>query len=73
MKQYLLTQVFTIAISFLLFVVFYIVLAANVISGRPFISEMLLIIIAIILLAIYASLRKMEFFTETVTKAGKRK
>ncbi len=73
MKQYLLTQVFTIAISFLLFVVFYIVLAANVISGRPFISEMLLIIIAIILLAIYASLRKMEFFTETITKAGKRK
>ncbi|MBI2675977.1 MAG: hypothetical protein HYX24_05945 [Candidatus Aenigmarchaeota archaeon] len=72
MKQYLLTQVFTIAISLLLFIVFYIVLAANAISGKPFISEMILIVIAIILLAIYASLRKLEYFAETGVKGGKK-
>jgi len=63
MKQYLMKQIFSVVVAIVLLVTFYIVLMADLATpGETFITPLVLIIIAVIALAIFAELAKIEFY-----------
>ena len=62
MKQYMIAQVFAAIVAIVLIFVFYILLAMNMVSGQNFMTEMLLIVNAVILLAIFSVATKMEYY-----------
>lgn len=69
MKQYLIKQIFSVVVAIVLLVTFYIVLMADLATpGETLITPLVLIIIAVIALAIFAELAKIEFYIK-----GKRK
>jgi hypothetical protein len=63
MKQYLIKQVFSVLVSVVLLITFYIVMMADIATpGESFITPLILIIIAVICLAIFAELAKIEYY-----------
>lgn len=61
MKKYLISQSLSIVIAILLVFTFYMLLAGALVSGQNFMSDMILIVIAVILLAMFNVLTKIEF------------
>ena len=69
MKQYLIKQVFSVVIAIVLMITFYIVLMADLATpGETFITPLILIIIAIVCLAIFSELAKMEYYIKGKAK-----
>jgi len=60
MKSYLIAQIFTAVIAALLIFTFYALLATSIITGQSMIAELIMIVNAVILLAIFAMLAKIE-------------
>lgn len=58
--KYTTSQVFTLVVAALLVVTFYILMAANMITGQNFLGDMIMIVIAITLLAIFSSVQRIE-------------
>ena len=74
MHKYLMTQVFSIVVSITLAFTFYALLAAAFVSRSPdLLTPMLLIVIAIILIAIFTSLSKMEYSIREHLDSGKKR
>lgn len=60
--KYMLSQIFTVAVTVVLLITFYVLLATDLSAGsRDSLVPMILIIIAIINLTIYATLARLEF------------
>ena len=69
MKQYLIKQIFSIVVSIVLLITFYIVLMADLATpGDTLITPLILIIIAIVCLAIFSELVKIEYYIKGKTK-----
>jgi hypothetical protein len=69
MKQYLIKQIFSIVVAIVLLITFYIVLMADLATpGDTLITPLILIIIAIICLAIFGELSKIEYYIKGKTK-----
>jgi len=63
MKQYLIKQIFSMVVAIVLLITFYIILMADLATpGETFITPLILIIIAIVCLAIFAELVKIEYY-----------
>ncbi len=63
MKQYLMKQLFSIVVAIVLLITFYIILMAQLaVPGQSLLTPLVLIVIAIILLAIFAELVKIEYY-----------
>lgn len=63
MKQYLMKQLFSIVVAIVLMITFYIILMAQLATpGQSLLTPLVLIVIAIILLAIFAELVKIEYY-----------
>ena len=63
MKQYLIKQIFSIIIAVLLLITFYMLTTAELsMPGNNFITPLVLIIIAVVGLAIFAELVKIEYY-----------
>ena len=60
MDKYQISRVFSLIVAAFLVFTFYVLLAANVATGRNFMTDMILIVIAIALLAIFSSVQKIE-------------
>lgn len=58
--KYLMSQMFSLVISILLVFVFFVLLTAGLETGMGFLSELILIIIAIVLLAIFGVLNQIN-------------
>jgi len=68
-KQYLIKQIFSIVVSIVLLITFYIVLMADLATpGDTLITPLILIIIAIVCLAIFSELVKIEYYIKGKTK-----
>ncbi len=73
MHKYLMTQVFSIVVSITLAFTFYALLAAAFVSRSPeLLTPMLLIVIAIILIAIFTSVSKIEYGLRDMEKKRKK-
>ena len=69
MKQYLIKQTFSVVVAVVLLITFYIVLMADFATpGQTFITPLVLIIIAVICLAIFAELVKIEYYIKSKGK-----
>lgn len=69
MKQYLIKQVFSVVVAVVLLVTFYIVMMADLSTpGQTFITPLILIIIAVICLAMFAELVKIEYYIKAKDK-----
>ncbi len=63
MKQYLIKQIFSIVVAIFLLITFVIVLYADLVTPtETFITPMILIIIAIVCLAIFGEISKIEYY-----------
>ena len=69
MKQYLIKQAFSIVVAVVLLVTFYIVIMADLATpGETFVTPLVLIIIAVICLAIFSELAKIEYYIKGKSK-----
>ncbi|MCK4496606.1 MAG: hypothetical protein KAU24_00300 [Candidatus Aenigmarchaeota archaeon] len=69
MKQYLIKQIFSIVVTIVLLITFYIVLMADLaIPGDTLITPLILIIIAVVCLAIFSELVKIEYYIKGESK-----
>jgi len=57
----IISQIFPVFISIFLAFTFFVLLAGALATGQNFMTDMILIIIAIILLAMFSTLNKIEF------------
>jgi hypothetical protein len=63
MKQYLIKQAFSILVAIVLMITFFIVLMADMATpGETMITPLILIIIAVVCLAIFSELVKIEYY-----------
>lgn len=69
MKQYLIKQIFSIVVAIVLLITFYIVLMADLATpGDTLITPLILIIIAVVCLAIFSELVKIEYYIKGESK-----
>ncbi len=69
MKQYLIKQIFSIVVTIVLLITFYIVLMADLATpGDTLITPLILIIIAVVCLAIFSELVKIEYYIKGESK-----
>jgi len=61
MDRYLITQIISILVSFTLLATFYIILTAGLVTElKSFLTPLILIVIAVVLVAIFTTLTKIE-------------
>lgn len=69
MEKYLIAQTFSVAVTLVLVLTFYILLSSDIVVQKPNnVTNLILIIIAIICMAMFSTLTKIEFMMRTKRK-----